>query len=112
MGHDYYVYITTNPGKQVLYTGVTNNLSQRIIEHYLNRGNSKTFAGKYYAHVLVYWEHFHYVNDAIAPEKEIKGWSRNKKLNLIKNENPNLHSLNASIVDPWPPKDGSIRGTH
>ena len=44
----YYVYILTNFTKTVLYTGVTNNLEQRIVEHYLSRGNSKTFTGKYH----------------------------------------------------------------
>lgn len=109
MNHSYYVYITTNPGKEVLYTGVTNNLAQRIAEHYLNRGNSKTFAGKYYCYELIYWEHFQYINDAIAREKEIKGWSRKKKLTLIQSNNPNLLFLNGSVSDFWPPKDASLR---
>ena len=103
--YNFYVYITTNPGKQVLYTGVTNDLAQRITEHYLNRGDPKTFAGRYYCFQLIHWEYFKYVNSAIAREKEIKGWSRKKKLDLIKRDNPQLHFLNASIMDQWPPKD-------
>ncbi len=109
MSHNYYVYITTNPGKNVLYTGVTNNLAQRIIEHYLNRGAPKTYAGRYYAYLLVYWEHYKYINDAISREKEIKGWSRVKKLELIKISNSNLNSLNPSVIDPWPPKEALSR---
>ena len=107
---EYYIYITTNPSKTVFYTGVTNDLGQRVIEHYLNRGKRKTFAGKYYCYELVHWESFKCIRDAIAREKEIKGWSRNKKLVLIKAENPVLDFLNASIIDPWPPKEAYSRG--
>ena len=109
MAQRYYVYITTNPSKKVLYTGMTNDLEQRIIEHYLNRGNSKTFAGKYFCYGLVYWEDFLWVQDAIAREKEIKGWVRKKKLELIKKNNPQLDFLNVGVVSNWPPKDASLR---
>lgn len=74
--HSYYTYITTNPTKKVLYTGMTNDLAQRMIEHYLNRGQPKTFAGKYYCYLLVYYEEYQWVHDAMAREKEIKGWTR------------------------------------
>ena len=67
----YSFYITTNSTRNVLYCGVTNDLQQRIIEHYLPRGNSKTFAGKCYCYWLVYFEHFKYINDAIARETEV-----------------------------------------
>jgi len=107
--HSYYTYITTNPTKKVLYTGMTNDLAQRMIEHYLNRGKSKTFAGRYYCYLLVYYEEFEWVQDALAREKEIKGWVREKKLKLIREANPSLNFLNASIMDIWPPNDGSIR---
>jgi hypothetical protein len=50
--NDYYVYIITNKIKTVLYTSVTNDLPQRIIEHYLNRGKPETFAGKYNFYLL------------------------------------------------------------
>ena len=92
--HNYYVYIVTNPAKTVLYTGVTNDLDARIAEHYFNRGNPKTFAGKYYCYNLLYQEHYQYVDIAIEREKEIKGWTRKKKLELIKKENPELKVLN------------------
>jgi putative endonuclease len=74
-----YVYIVTNPTKTALYTGVTNDLSRRIGEHKENRGNSKTFAGKYYCYNLVYFEHFSHIHYAIEREKEIKKWRREKK---------------------------------
>jgi len=69
--HQYYIYIITNPERTVLYTGVTNDLSQRLIEHWVNKGQPKTFAGKYYCYNLIYYEEFRYINDAIAREKEI-----------------------------------------
>lgn len=109
MDRSYYTYITTNPGRKVLYTGMTNDLAQRIIEHYLNRGNKKTFAGKYYCYFLIYFEEYQWVQDAQAREKEIKGWARAKKLDLIKQYNPKLKFLNGSIMDIWPPNDGSHR---
>ena len=101
----FYVYIVTNPERTVLYIGVTNNLAQRLIEHYANRGLAKTFAGKFYCYNLIYDESFQYINDAIAREKEIKGWSRKKKMELIKTINPDWTFLNRSVCDGWPPKE-------
>jgi len=103
--HHYYIYIVTNPERSVLYVGVTNDLAQRLIEHYVNRGNTKTFAGKYYCYNLVYQEEFKYINDAIAREKEIKGWRREKKLVLINTMNPTWAFLNKEVCDGWPPKE-------
>ena len=102
---DYSIYIVTNSKRSVLYTGVTNNLCLRLIEHWVNKGNQRTFAGRYYCFNLIYFENFLYVNDAIAREKEIKGWDRKKKLQLIKTMNPTLTFLNALICDCWPPKE-------
>ena len=89
----FYVYITTNPGKTVLYVGITNDLRRRIFEHYNNRGNQKTFAGKYYCYRLVYWELFNNARDAIFREKEIKNMSRLKKEKLIAHKNPNWYFM-------------------
>ena len=99
----YYVYIITNKIKTVLYTGVTNDLHQRIIEHYLNRGKPETFAGKYNCHLLLYHEEFTYINDAICREKEIKKWTRKKKEALIYSFNPGAKALNDIFFDKWPP---------
>jgi len=74
----YYVYITTNPRKTVLYTGVTNDLKVRMRQYLENRGNKKTFAGKYYCHKLIYYEHYFDINQAIVREKEIKDMSKKK----------------------------------
>jgi predicted GIY-YIG superfamily endonuclease len=64
--HNYFIYITTNPGKSVLYTGITNDLARIMLEHFENRGKPETFAGKFYCYKLIYWERFSDVNDAIA----------------------------------------------
>ncbi len=105
----YFVYILTNYKKTVLYTGVTNNLEQRIKEHYLEKGNSKTFTGKYNAFYLLYYECTKYINNAIAREKEIKGWNRRKKEDLINSFNKSWKFLNHELLGEWPPKDASHR---
>lgn len=103
--HTYFVYILTNPNKTTLYVGVTNNLAQRISEHYINRGNPSTFAGKYFCYMLLYYESFGYIQSAIAREKEIKRWSRNKKETLVKTMNPNFLFLNKELFGQWPPEE-------
>ena len=92
--HNYYIYITTNPNKSVLYIGVTNDLSIRMNQHYENRGSHESFAGKYYCYNLIYWERFQYIQHAIEREKEIKKWSRLKKEALINSLNPKWYFLN------------------
>jgi putative endonuclease len=87
----YYVYILTNPRKTVLYTGVTNNLKRRVLEHREARKTRVGFTGKYFCYLLIYFEEFKYIKDAIAREKEIKKLSRAAKLKLIKTKNPYLH---------------------
>lgn len=99
----YYVYIVTNPNNSTLYTGVTNNLEQRLIEHYLNGGNDRTFAGKYYCYLLLFYEAHQYINNAIDREKEIKGWRREKKEALIRSFNPERMLLNEELFGRWPP---------
>jgi putative endonuclease len=90
---NYYVYITTNPRKTALYTGVTNDLKVRIMQHYQNRGNNQTFAGKYYCYKLIYYEYYSDINQAITREKEIKDLSREKKAELIASKNPKWNFL-------------------
>jgi putative endonuclease len=84
----YYVYITTNPAKTVLYIGVTNSLPRRLGQHYENRGNNDTFAGRYFCYNLLYYEQFTDIKAAISREKELKGWTRAKKDALIATLNP------------------------
>ncbi|MFY0601094.1 MAG: GIY-YIG nuclease family protein [Cyclobacteriaceae bacterium] len=99
---NFFTYITTNPKKTVLYTGVTNDLEQRIIEHYLNRGIPKTFAGRYYCYFLLFFERYQTPMQAIEREKEIKSMSRSQKEELISIQNPKMSFLNVSIME-WPP---------
>lgn len=83
-----FVYITTNPEKTVLYTGMTNNLASRMNQHDENRGKPDSFAGRYPCYKRLYWERFQYVQHAIAREKQLNGWSRKKKEALIATMNP------------------------
>ena len=93
--HTYYIYILTNKSKTVFYTGVTNNLIVRLNQHKENiTDKNKSFASKYNVEFLLYYEKFTWIQEAISHEKEIKGWSRNKKLELIKTINPDLDFLN------------------
>jgi putative endonuclease len=82
----YWVYILTNKPHGTLYIGVTNSLERRIWQH-----KTKAFEGftkRYGLNRLVYFEEFRDVTDAIAREKEVKGWLRRKKLDLIHKGNP------------------------
>jgi len=88
----YYVYILTNTRKTVLYIGVTNNLERRYIEHALKKNNAN-FVSKYNVSDLIYYEEYVSIYDAIAREKQLKGWTLKKKLSLIKNINPDLVNL-------------------
>src|SRR6266496_1206408 len=100
----YYVYIVTNKLRTVLYVGVTNSLEQRIVEHYLNTNSSETFTGRYKCFILVYFECFKYINQAIMREKQIKKWSRTKKHSSIESTNPTWNNLNYALFREWPPK--------
>jgi len=103
----YSVYILTNFNKTVLYIGMTNDLTQRLIEHYLEKDNlhSNAFTSAYNVFFLVYYEDYDYVNDAIAREKEIKKWRREKKDKLIDTINPQREFLNKELLGEWPPKE-------
>ncbi len=75
----------------MLYTGVTNNIERRLYEH--KNKLIPDYTAKYNIHKLVYLETFHNIEDAIAAEKKIKGWTRKKKIELIKNSNPKFKDL-------------------
>ena len=100
---NYFTYITTNSTKSVLYTGMTNDLELRIIEHYLSRGKPDTFAGRYYCYYLVWYERYDRPIHAIEREKEVKKFSRKRKEDLINSFNPDWRFLNADILGKWPP---------
>ncbi|MCB1656815.1 MAG: GIY-YIG nuclease family protein [Pseudomonadales bacterium] len=95
----YWVYIVTNQQKTVLYTGVTNNLTRRLAEHKLaaHISQSNGFCGQYKAYHLLFAQEFEQVIDAIANEKRIKGWRRDKKNALINQQNPNWDFLEAAL---------------
>ena len=82
----YYVYILTN-NSQTLYIGITNNLKRRLREHQTESIDG--FTKRYHLHKLVYYETFSHPQEAIAREKQLKGWRRDKKIALIESANPN-----------------------
>lgn len=86
MKGNYYVYIMTNVRDSVLYVGMTNDIRRRVAEH--KSHTIKGFTDKYNLTKCVYVERFTDVNDAINCEKRIKGWKREKKIQLIKTQNP------------------------
>jgi len=87
----YCVYIMTNAHHTVLYTGVTNNLQRRVLEHQSGKGSA--FTQKYNVHKSVYFECGNDVNIAIFREKQIKAGSRKKKMDLINSINPEWKDL-------------------
>jgi len=92
----YYVYINTNKWNSVLYTGVTNNLLNRNYQH-KTKENKISFTAKYKADKLIYYEIFNNICDAITREKQIKGGSRKKKIDLIKKINPKWRDLSEDL---------------
>jgi putative endonuclease len=82
----YYVYILTNKNNNVLYTGITNNLIKRVYQHKSKMKNG--FTKKYNVDRLVYFEYTENVYEAIRREKNIKGGSRSKKIELVNKMNP------------------------
>jgi putative endonuclease len=96
MNRQYYVYIMTNRGNTVLYTGVTNDLQRRAYQHRakLVRG----FSRKYNATKLVYYEVCEDIYHAISREKQIKGGSRAKKIEMVNEMNPDWRDLYGDIT--------------
>lgn len=91
MEYRYYVYIMTNTYNTALYVGVTNNLCRRVYEH--KEGLIDGFTKKYRVHKLVYYEVYNDVNSAIGREKNLKGKTRQKKIDLINSNNSNWIDL-------------------
>ena len=99
----YYVYLLTNWNNKVLYTGITNNLERRLYEHKNNLVDG--FTKKYNLNKLVYFDSTNSVRSAIEREKQIKGWTRQKKNELIESINTQWEDLS----DKWGLKDSSLR---
>ena len=92
----YYVYILTNKSNSVMYIGVTNDLARRVWEHKTEVIDG--FTKKYHVHKLVYFEEYSDVNEAIAREKQIKDWSRDKKNALVKTKNALYEDLSSRLI--------------
>jgi putative endonuclease len=99
----FYVYILTNIKRNVMYVGVTNDLERRLADHADGRGG--VFTRKYRLNTLVHIEEFQFVDEAIAREKEIKGWRRSKKDALVQASNPTW----ADLANPDAAKGPSLR---
>src|SRR5204863_1231971 len=95
---DFYVYMMTNRSRSVLYTGVTNSLERRTWFH--RNSENKSFTKTYRVDRLVYYEHFNEARYAIAREKEIKDWRREKKNDLVRMMNPKWEDLVAKVPQP------------
>lgn len=91
MNQKFYVYILTNKHNKVLYTGVTDNIARRTLEHQTKLYDG--FTKRYNADKLVYYEEHLIDSDAAAREKQIKGWIRKKKIDLINSINPDWIDL-------------------
>jgi putative endonuclease len=85
------VYIMTNKPNGTLYTGVTGSIERRAFQH--REGHGSVFASKYRCTLLVWYERYERMDEAIAREKQIKGGSRQKKLTLVAAMNPGWRDL-------------------
>ena len=95
MTNSYYVYILTNWNNKVMYIGVTNNLQRRLYEHKTEA--IEGFTKQYKVHKLVYFEQTGDICSAIEREKQLKGWLRRKKNELVESINPEWRDLS----DDW-----------
>ena len=101
---EYFVYILASKSC-VLYIGVTNDLARRLLEH-----KQKLIAGftrKYNVNRLVYFESFGDIREAIAREKQLKGWRREKKVALVERGNPTWQDLSAAWQNNADPSTSS-----
>jgi len=87
-----YVYITTTKNNAMFYIGATSDLHVRDYQH-KNEVHKKSYTKRYHIHKLVYYERYDRIEDAIRREKQLKGWTRRKKITLIKTLNPEFKEL-------------------
>ena len=95
MGRNYYIYILASRSRN-LYTGVTNNLERRVAQHRF--GLIPGFTKRYGVDILVWYETYNDIQDAIAREKQIKGWNRAWKIRMIEKVNSGWNDLSASLL--------------
>ena len=93
----FYTYFLTNRANTVIYTGVTNDIRRRLLQH-RDRSN-KGFTGRYQCHKLVYWEEHTTPEAAIKREKQLKAGPRKKKVDLINQANPDWKDLSEGWYD-------------
>ena len=89
--HRYWVYILVSSSLSTMYIGVTNDLGRRVAEHRMGKGSE--FVKKYKVSRLVYAEEYEQVEEAIAREKQLKGWKRIRKNELVRAANPKWEEL-------------------
>ncbi|ANE51966.1 GIY-YIG nuclease family protein [Flavisolibacter tropicus] len=89
----YSVYMLSNVHRSVFYVGVTSDLMRRIWQH--KSGEGGKFTSSYKCHLLLYYEAYAHISRAIEREKNLKNWHREWKINLIKQENPEMKDLAA-----------------
>ena len=93
----YYVYIMASKKDGILYIGVTGNLRKRVYQH--KSGEYKGFSKKYKTVILVYYETFWDIKEAINKEKQLKKWKRAWKINLIEKDNPDWKDLYGEVIN-------------
>ena len=93
----FWVYIMASKSRRI-YTGVTNDIERRVKEH--KEGLIEGFTQRYKINRLVYRERFHYIDNAITREKEIKGWDRTRRVALIESVNPTWEDLSLEWGKP------------
>jgi putative endonuclease len=87
----YYTYILASKRNGTLYAGVTKDLKRRMFEH--RNDLVEGFSRKYHTHLLVHFEEYSYIKDAILREKQLKKWNRKWKIELIEKDNPGWRDL-------------------
>lgn len=92
----FFIYVLANRGRTTLYIGMTNNLARRMEDHRV--GTVAGFVKRYHCTDLIYYELFTTAYDAITREKQLKRWSRAKKLALIRKMNPTFRDLTDDLV--------------
>ena len=105
----FYVYMMTNQSRVVLHTGITNSLMRRVWQH--QSGEIEGFTKTYKVNRLVYYECFNDPRDAIAGEKEIKGWVRKKKNALVETKNPRWTDLSPMLFQHFKPSSRALAPT-
>lgn len=98
---DYCTYVMSNKGRTVLYIGMTNGLTRRVLQH--RSGKTEAFTCRHHCDRLVYFERFAKPSEAIAREKQLKGWRRQKKEEMIAYNNPQWADLAVAVSALAPP---------